>query len=86
MEPVRTPLHLEILLHYYCKADEFPRLHAPACAEYTIDLFNSDLLTYSAADNRKWCITERGRFLIDHMLCVPNPDSCFVIPPHDNAV
>lgn len=39
-----TPLYIEIALWYFCRADEFPRLGAPAVEDAIKDLLQRGLL------------------------------------------
>jgi len=44
MNTLRTPLHIELLIHYACSREPYPRIHAPAVREYTEELCKAGLI------------------------------------------
>ena len=70
-----TPFELDILLHYYCRADDHPSMRnpPPIWAETIRDLYDAQLLTGEGIVTIHK-ITERGRVLIAHMLSLPLPE------------
>ncbi len=60
-----TPLHLQLLLHYYTMADALPNHSAPAVLAYTEDLVREQLIEKAATPHRGrsghgWQLTKRG--------------------------
>jgi hypothetical protein len=59
-----TPLHIELMLHYYCCCAEFRGADAPAVIEYTGHLEASDLIKSSFPSKAKYCATEMGEAFV----------------------
>ncbi len=74
-----TPLHLEILLHYYCKADQWAFL-TDTHSDYADNLQDGGLL--KGLHVHTYEITDKGRFYIHHLLHTPFPETQFIIPEH----
>lgn len=71
-----TPLALSILLHYYCGGDDYRQgdFTAPAVRDtITQHLLQKMLDNAQGDDERAYCISERGRVFIDHLLSQPLP-------------
>ena len=81
-EPMMTPNHLDILIHYYTAPGDHPRIDAPA-VEQAVEEFVSDGILWEDRDkirmgNRpsncgKYCITEKGRVWLLMILKTPYP-------------
>lgn len=69
---IMTPLHLEILLHYYISPDPFPRKSA-TISQYTEDLSAKQLLKQSAFNPTVFKVTERSELWIKRALETPLP-------------
>lgn len=78
-----TPLELEILLHYYCKARDYRDgdFSFPAVRE-AIESFvrYEKLLVSTPCSDSAYVITDRGKFYVDHLLNQPLPKQVWVIP------
>ena len=72
-----TPLHIEIMLHYACTSSPFPRLGAPACAEYAQQLYVEGLLMDDGAGFKA---TDKGKAWIHYLCEVPFPIQQWVLP------
>ena len=86
-----TPLQLQILLHYYCHADDFRDgdFTAPSVRQ-AIDWFKGDACLLEGAPLgpglAAYRITERGRVLVRHLLSAPMPVQVWTMPnPKDAA-
>lgn len=74
-----TALHLEILLWYYCCADEYGFEGNLTRTEYADHLVSDGVL--AAGDGHpKYSITPRGRAFIEHILQLPFPKQQWVMP------
>ena len=77
-----TPLHLEIVMHYYTNGDDIPNLNAPAVREYLEDLKLSGMIEdirQDAVARRSYRTTERGRVWLNYLLTVPFPEQAWVM-------
>ena len=81
------PLHIEILMHYHCCADEFPRLDAPACREVVNEFLAEGILRVRTDDENKarthwrtYEATERAETLVKALCAVPYPVQRWVMP------
>lgn len=84
-----TPLEIDIIMHYYCRADDYREgdFTAPAVRE-TINRFRDELgLLEPNKRDRQFCepsaayqLTERGRVFIDALMKVPLPVQKWVMP------
>lgn len=87
-----TPLELDILLHYYCCANDYRDgdFSAPAVRQ-TIELFkhmeNPLLMVDHEPTHATYKLTERGHFYIRHLLSIPLPERRveWFIPPTEQA-
>lgn len=78
-----TPLYIEVALHYHCKADEFPRLHAPAVQDVIREFLLQGLLdciTGPGPRDRMYKPTEGMRVLVDALCATPFPVKKWVMP------
>lgn len=80
------PIDIEVLLHYYTRADDFRQgdFTAPAVREL-IDSFREKygLLEHTpegVGGRSAYRLTERGKFYIEALLAVPLPVSKWIIP------
>jgi hypothetical protein len=82
-----TPLEMEILLHYYCRADDYRDgdFSAPA-VRAAVDWFKTEeLLRTDPRETPRTCyvLTERGKVYVEALQKVPLPQHRWVIPwPH----
>lgn len=72
-----TPLHIQIMLHYYCRTDPYAQKepeHAksPAVKHYISQLLLADMLTPSNCEN-VFVVTEKGKAYIDALKAVKEP-------------
>lgn len=88
-----TPLDIEILLHYHCSGDEFPRLYASACRESVDDFLRHGLLrerTEEEHQNRScprlYEPTDRAAALVVALCAVPYPEKCWRLPGSDTVL
>lgn len=83
-----TPLHLELMLHYYACREKFPREHAPAVVSYTAELIEQGLLreTGGPLDEARYCATEKGRAYVIALCRMPMPLATWIMPARDEEV
>ncbi len=81
-----TPLEIEIILHYYARANDYRDgdISAPSVRE-TIDRFLEDediLGSYPPCPEspRKYHLTERGRIFVEALCALPLPEKHRVMP------
>lgn len=78
-----TPLQLEILLHYYSRADDYRcgDFGAPAVRD-AIEYFKREELIVAAdpKQDRCYALGERGRVLVEAVRSVPLPERRWVMP------
>jgi hypothetical protein len=72
-------LHLEILLWYFCRADEYGFEGNATRIEYAEHLVADRMLSKESGPVT-YSITERGRFWLEHILSLPFPKQTWVIP------
>ena len=83
-----TPLDIELLLHYHCRACDFERLDAPAVRE-SLDHFLREgiLRSRSEADGAaypaSYIVTEKGFVLVQALCATPYPVQRWVMPERD---
>ena len=81
-----TPFELDILLHYYSRADDHPVMFDnPPIWPQTRDHFKAEeLLGERPADKRHgdalYYLTERGKAYIEAVLALPLPVQVWVMP------
>ena len=79
-----TPLQIEMLLHYYSRADDYRDgdFSAPAVREALEGFKRDELLAADQADPPRTCyvITERGRVYVEALRAVPMPERRWVMP------
>ena len=73
-----TPLHIEIMLHYNCCEENFPRLNAPACQEYAKQLAVEGLLEEGVGSVYR--VTSKGKAWVCYLCMVPFPIQQWVLP------
>lgn len=81
-----TPLHIEIMLHYYAMGDDFRGgdFSAPAVGEFLEWLDDEKMIYRSLSGHPKFRITDKGRAYVDYLRAVPLPVVKYVIEyPHD---
>jgi hypothetical protein len=79
-----TPLQINMLLHFHCIAEPWPRLHAPACMETVQHFLNEGLIKTDeayGAHGSGFTTTERGNALVNHLCAVQYPVAVWVQPP-----
>lgn len=80
-----TPLKIEMLLHYYCRPDDYRGgdFTAPAVNEALDDFLRDELIEHSehqAANPAHYVITERGRVYVEALSAVQLPERRWVMP------
>lgn len=83
-----TPLEIEMLLHYHCRADEHPRLDAPAVRDALHGFLKDGILRTRTVEEMRpamvngssYTPTERGCTLVRALCAVPYPESRWVMP------
>ncbi len=79
-----TPLQIEMLLHYYSRADDYRDgdFSAPAVQEALEGFKRDELLAADQAGPPRTCyvITERGRVYVEALRAVPMPERRWVMP------
>jgi len=80
-EHILSPLKIGILLHYYCRVDDYPRMHVPSVC-VIIDEFCRLGLLYPNHDNEgvRFKKTDGLDVYIDAICSVPLPIKKWVIP------
>jgi hypothetical protein len=79
-----TPLHIEIMLHYYAMGDDFMGgdFSAPAVREF-VDWLNAKGMIEPSSRDRPvlvaYVITDKGRAYVDYLCAVPLPVVKYVI-------
>lgn len=73
-----TPLHLQLLLHYYTMVDALPNHSAPAVLAYTDDLLHNQLIEKAAPSRTRthghgWQLTKRGEAHVKALITAPLP-------------
>jgi hypothetical protein len=80
-----TPLHWQMLLHYYAIAEPYASGH-PGHANslvvkaYTADLLESELIRPDPTSGSGYRATDRGEALVDHITNLPLPEKVWVMP------
>lgn len=79
MTSISTPLHIEILMHYYVAQTAFPRHHAPAVQLAISDLLDEKAIQWNAESDDKtaYRATEKGRAWVAALCAVPPPFPCW---------
>lgn len=73
-EPLLTPLHLEIVLHYYSRAEDMTNATAPAVLGYTKHLLSEGILEDTDGHGpTSYRVSQKGEFWLMNLLCVPFP-------------
>jgi len=83
-----TPLHIELMIHYYTSSAEFKRIEAPACSEYAKQLVGWGLLEDSENKVRisnssvvaSYQSTPRGKAFVEMLCNTPLPQLSFIDP------
>lgn len=79
-EPLLTPLHLEIVLHYYARAEDMVNLDAPAVQGYAMHLISEGILqSGSKHEGCSLTVTPKGAFWLMSLLSVPFPEQIWKI-------
>lgn len=84
LAPAFTPLHIDIMLHAYARADAMSNWNAPATQQYAAELVELGLIEVLSFDGRgqryKWCATPRGKAWITMLLATPLPEQSWSDP------
>ena len=73
MNTIWTPLHIELMLHYYCSCEEYPTADAPSVIEFTGNLEANDLIKSDYPKKNKYCATEKGEAFVQKICNTPLP-------------
>lgn len=78
------PIEIEILIHYYTRADDYREgdFSAPAIREI-IDSFSAgpdSLIERSTHRGQCYTVSDRGRVYVEALMAVPLPVRAWVIP------
>ena len=84
-----SPLHLQILLHYYAIAEPYAannpgHANSLAVKAYTQDLIDKNLILADATSGSGYRVTERGEFFVSHICSLPLPVSGWRMPSHSS--
>ena len=79
-----TPLEIDIMLHYYARADDYRQgdFDAPAVRQ-AIDIFRGPLNLLEPAEDKSYAnyrITERGKVFVQALMNVPLPVQTWAMP------
>jgi len=74
-----TPLQIEMILHFHCSAEPWPRLGAPACSE-AIRIFQEEKLVEVPTNIDNVVLTEKGRAYVKFLCMLPLPMATWGIP------
>ena len=74
-----TPLHLEILMWYYSRGNDYPFEGNPTRKDYAEHLVTDGILARQNAE-RQFFVTEKGKFWIEYVLALPWPKQKWVMP------
>jgi hypothetical protein len=74
-----TPLQIEMILHFHCCADPWPRHEAPACIE-AVRMFQNEKLIEVPTDFDRVRLTEKGRAYVEFLCMLPLPMVTWGIP------
>lgn len=79
-----TPLELQIVIHYYVRADDFPRGDFPAVREAIDWMTRAGLLRKRGdgdeAGESTYLIDARGRAFVEALCQAPLPEQRWVVP------
>lgn len=77
-----TPLEIEILLHYHCRANDYLDGDTSASAVgKAITTFKMEhMLEENLFEQRKYRLTDRGQFFVDHILALGMPEANWSLP------
>lgn len=68
-----TPLHIELMLHYYTTSVPHPNIHAPAVLDFTDDLLKLDLIERTKETKSGFKVTKHGKVWADAICSTPIP-------------
>lgn len=85
-----TPIQIECLLHYSCRADDWRNgTYPPAGRDALLHLIGEEMLSFHGFEVERFAdgtikarykLTERGRAYVDALQRVPLPEQSWVIP------
>jgi hypothetical protein len=81
-----TPLGIEIMLHYYCRADDYPRQEFPAVGTELANLVGAGVLARGPHpklrdhEPTRFHLTEGGEVYVEALKAVPLPVRKWVMP------
>jgi hypothetical protein len=74
-----TPLHLQILLHYYTSPEPWPMLGVGCNSAYACHLCDRGLLERPIGNLSNpagyFSITDKGRFMVNYLCATPIPEA-----------
>lgn len=76
-----TPLHIEIVMHYFCRADRMHNEDAPAVVRFTQGLIEDGILSprlLASETQPQFEVTELGRAFIGSILSTPIPRRVYI--------
>jgi len=68
-----TPLHIELMIHYYAHCEPTYNPEAPAVKEYTLDLLKEGLIDESATSGSGYVSTDKGKAFVEKICETPIP-------------
>ena len=72
--PLLTPLHLEIVLHYYSRTIDMENSNAPATSEYVKHLLREGILEDTNGHGpTSYKVSAKGEYWLMSLLSVPFP-------------
>ena len=76
-----TPLHLEILMHYYTRGVDYEHLTNETVREYLRHHLQDGIMEQETDGTmvRAYRVTEKGRVWIEHILNLPYPQHAWVM-------
>ena len=74
-----SPLGIEIMLFYYCRAEGDFDFSPPAQRELLGCYIDKGMIYETFSEGRKYDITDKGKFYVEHLTNIPLPTTTYVI-------
>ena len=74
-----TPLEIDMMLHFYCRADSYPWRGAPA-EQAALQRFREEGLVVEPLNVDKVKLTDRGRAYVNFLMDMPLPVAKWSLP------